>query len=479
LKKVKIDLTAPPRGKEPEPPELKKFGLKPGMPAEARPILDARSTILRYIKNQGFPLATAEEPKVIVDHKDRTLSVTYLIAPGPRAAFGTIDIKGEVSVEPSFILEKLPWEPGDTFKADLLDRARSNLLKTGLFSVVRFQLGDSLDSQGRLPMTLQLTERKHKTLKLGLGYNTDEEILGRVDWENRNILHRGESLRLLSHASGIGLALEGGFTKPGFFRPDQDLILNLRLADEYPDAYASRNITGLAQVKRDLGRGMTLGLGPALTLSNVEQFGEQRHFQLISLPLAYDWDRRDDILDPAKGGNLTSVIAPYYDFFGESNMFYRGLVQYSQYFKVPVERRIVLALRGTLGFLGGSDLADIPADTRFYAGGGGSIRGYAYQSVGPLFGDKLVPFGGRSLLTLSSEIRIRITKKIGLVPFVDGGNVFAAEFPDYSQRLFWGAGLGLRYITGIGPLRLDVAFPLNKRETDKPFQVYISLGQAF
>ena len=139
---------------------------------------------------------------------------------------------------------------------------------------------------------------------------------------------------------------------------------------------------------------------------------------------------------------------------------------------------VLLALKGVVGTIGGANRDDVPADLRFYAGGGGSIRGYPYQKVGPL--EDHEPKGGRSLVEVSAEVRFKITEKIGLVAFLDGGNAFASSFPDPGETLRWGAGGGVRYYTPVGPLRLDVGVPLERREgIDDPYQVYISLGQAF
>jgi translocation and assembly module TamA len=145
---------------------------------------------------------------------------------------------------------------------------------------------------------------------------------------------------------------------------------------------------------------------------------------------------------------------------------------------LDTDRRFVLAGRATLGSLVGEETDNVPADKRLYAGGGGSIRGYEYQSVGPLDADG-DPLGGRSLIELNAEVRIRVTDQVGLVPFVDGGMVFDSVYPDFEEDLRWAAGLGVRYFTAFGPLRVDIAIPLNKREFDDSFQFYISLGQAF
>ncbi|MBN1850449.1 MAG: outer membrane protein assembly factor [Deltaproteobacteria bacterium] len=478
LKDVGMEWVAPPEQKKPKIPTPKELDLEPGRPAEAGPILEARNALLDVLRNQGFPLAEVPKPKVIVDHADKILLVTYSINSGPFALFGLTEIEGAGSVDPSFIGEQLPWRPGEMYQIHLLEEARTNLFETGLFNMVIFHTGNRLDAQGRIPITLQLSEREPRTLKIGLGYDTDEDVVGKIGWERRNLFHHGESLSFQGRGSGIGLTLEGNFEKPSFLQPDQSLIFNLRLADEYPKAYESRNINGLTQVKRKLDKGLDLALGIGFLFSQVEQSGEEDHYQLLSLPMAFYWDRRHDILDPMDGGGLGLRVTPYYDYMKEDTYFIKSILQYQHYFRLFSEPRVVFAVRTTLGSISGTDLEAIPADLRFYAGGGDSIRGYPYQSVGAVSGAS-TPIGGRSLWTLSSEFRIKITDKIGMVPFLDGGNIFRSKYPEFDKDLFWGAGLGLRYSTPIGPLRFDVAFPLNRRETDDAFRFYISLGQAF
>lgn len=477
LKKLETTFTIPDQEEKPALPGLDKLGIEPGQPAEAEPILKVRAKILWNLKNQGYPLADVKTPEVIVDHQDQTLSVTYSIDPGPPALFGSTHIEGAASTKTDFILKHLCWEPGDIFKADLLQKARTNLMETGLFNGVRFVPGEKLDSQGRLPLTLQVSERRQRTLKLGLGYTTDEAAKARASWQNRNLLRAGESLRLSAEGSGITRAFSGTFEKPFFLKSDQSLILDLRLAEAFPDAFTSQNLTGLAQVKRQLGDAMDVAIGVGLTFSDIEQFDDSEAFELIFLPLTFTRDRRDDVLDPTRGGHFSAKAAPYYDYSKAETSFIKALAEYSRYFKLSTLPRIVFAAKAGLGLLNGGGLREIPADLRFYAGGGGSIRGYSFQSVGPMAGGK--PVGGRSLLTFSSEFRMKITQKMGIVSFLDGGNAFRSEYPDFEENLLWGAGIGLRYFTPLAPLRLDAAFPLNRREIDDAFQIYISIGQAF
>ena len=163
----------------------------------------------------------------------------------------------------------------------------------------------------------------------------------------------------------------------------------------------------------------------------------------------------------------------------ENTLFLVSEVSGSTYYSVFDDDQLVLAARTRVGSIVGEETEVIPANKRFYAGGGGSIRGFEFQKVGPLDDDE-DPLGGRSVLELGFEARIRLTETIGLVPFIEGGTVFDSSFPDFDEELLWSAGLGLRYFTAIGPVRLDVGFPLNGRDgVDGLFEFYVSLGQAF
>jgi translocation and assembly module TamA len=479
LKTVDLELTGLSQKQRIKLPGLEELGLKIGEPARSEPIINATKIITHSLSSHGFPFPKIEQPKVVVDHLSETVNVTYSIDPGPPGAFGPVEIKGLESVDSGFIKRKIPWKDGDLFNAGLLEKARMQLLGTGLFTMIRIETADRLDEKEQLPVIIQVKERKHRTLKVGLGYKTDEGPGGSISWEHRNIFHHGENLNFTALGSGITYALEGAFKKPEFRRPDQTLLFNLRLADDHPDAFKSKNVTAMGQIKRNLSQGMDVAAGIGLRYSDIEQFGTQESFQLLSLPVDFNWDRSNDLLDPSKGGRLNLNLSPYFDFIGKNVKFNKASGRYSHYFKLSSRPVSVLALRGMVGVMTGAERDEIPADIRFYAGGGGSIRGYAYQSVGPLF-NNVEPLGGRSLISLSSEIRVMVTEKIGVVPFVDGGNVFESTYPDFKDSLQWGAGIGIRYYTPIGPLRFDVGFPLNKRDgIDDPFQIYISLGQAF
>jgi len=189
-------------------------------------------------------------------------------------------------------------------------------------------------------------------------------------------------------------------------------------------------------------------------------------------------DSTDDLLDPRRGSRAFVTVRPY---IGEQNGLLEFVIgEFSGSLYVPLDdaQRYVIAGRAKLGSIFGAGLERLPADKRFYAGGGQSVRGFAYQLAGDL-DDAGDPVGGRSLLEVGAELRVQVTERIGVVPFVEGGRAFDRRIPRFGRELFWGAGIGVRYYTDFAPVRLDVAFPLNPRDRDNGFQIYVSLGQSF
>ena len=478
LKSVDIEISGEGAERVVKLPEPRDLGLILGKPAKSKPILDAGKMIIHWFKKRGFPFPQIAERKVVVDHAAQAVSVTFRVIPSSLAQFGSTEIAGLESVDEAFVHKKIPWKQGDRFNADPLKDVEKRLNATGLFATVQVKTGETIDEKGRLPVFIKVKERKHRTIKAGVSYQTDEGPGGEVSWEHRNLFGRGEYLGVALNGSGIVYAAQGEFRKPEFLRRDQSLLFNLRGADDHPDAFTSRNINSELLVERLLMKGMSLSPGLAFRVSQIDQLDQEESFGLLSVPIRFKWDTSEHLLDPTHGGRLSLQAAPYYDTFSGDLGFVKGYASLSRYVTISKKSSLVLAGRAVLGVMGGAERDAIPADIRFYAGGGGSIRGYPFQSVGPLRGDD--PIGGRSLIELSAELRLKVTRNIGIVAFVDGGSAFEAVFPNFEEDLLWGAGVGLRYFTPIGPLRLDVGFPLNRRkDIDDPVQIYVSIGQAF
>ena len=461
-------------------PSLEEMGIAPGSPAVAQTILDAETTLVERAEERGFALAKAGERRAVVDHDADAMDLTLRLDTGPLVRFGTINVTGLSEVERDFVEKRLPWQPGELITSERLAEGQRALRETGLFTMVRTEIGDTPDAEGRVPVAVEVSERKHRSIEVGVRYRTDEGPGGNIAWEHRNFFGRGEQVQAELDASPIAGLLALRFRKPDVWIRDLALLSDVELAYEAPDAYDSRSASARVALERRFREGMTLTGGLAFRASQVEEAntGPEDSFGLVSLPAEFNWDRSDDLLDPTRGGRLSVENEPFVDVFGNDLAFNKSRLAYAHYLQVLEAPRVVLAGRTAVGTLFGASRADVPADLRFYAGGGGSVRGFAFQTAGEL-DDEDDPIGGRSLFEVSGEVRVRVTDTIGLVAFVDAGAAFTSSVPDFDEELRIGAGPGLRYFSPIGPLRLDVGFPVNPRNSDDAFQLYISIGQAF
>ncbi|MEN8197446.1 MAG: BamA/TamA family outer membrane protein, partial [Pseudomonadota bacterium] len=256
-------------------------------------------------------------------------------------------------------------------------------------------------------------------------------------------------------------------------------LANVTGRAQQTDAYDERTGAGFAGLEKRLAKILKFGVGLSAEYSLIEDDGVKSTFAIFGIPIHGGRDSTNDLLDPTEGTRLKLSVTPYLATIEQDINFTVFEVGASAYVGLGKEDRVVPAIRVRAGSISGLDTLDIPITKRFFAGGGGSIRGYEFQKAGPLDaeGD---PIGGRSLLEAGFELRWRVTDSIGIVPFAEGGNVYDEQTPDFGEDLFWAAGLGFRYFTVAGPLRFDVAFPLNRRDgIDDEFQIYVSLGQAF
>jgi translocation and assembly module TamA len=462
-----------------EVPSPGMLGLSAGAPAVAQRVLDAEAELLRLTRKQSRPLAMLGERRAIVDHDTRTLDVSLRVAPGPAAPFGTITFIGDAGVNEQLLRRRLPFATGEPYDPDLVDRGRLRLVETNLFSTVRVQLGEALDAEGRIPLTYEVKPRLHRSIGGGVSYQTDVGPGINAFWEHRNLLSAGERLRIEADLSFKLQELKALFRKPDILMPRLALLADSAARREETDAFDSTSIRAGVGVEHEFTDKLFGSSGVAYRYARIQEPDEETTVGLFSLPNGLDWDFSDDLFDPTKGGRLELVATPFFDTLDYGTRFFKAQITHTQYHSLLDDRRLVLALRGSLGGLAGVERDQVPADERFYSGGGGSVRGIGFQLAGPLDADDK-PLGGRSLAELSVELRSRVTETLGGVVFLDGGTVFASKLPDFSDPLRLGAGLGFRYITTIGPLRFDVGFPLDRRAgVDDLFQFYVSIGQAF
>ena len=461
-----------------------RYGLLPGGEAGSNVILKAETDIVTALKEEGRPLAQIAGREVVADHATRTLDVTLNVSAGPVAPYGRTSVEGTEAVDSDFVAYMTGLPAGRTYSPKEIEEARERLLALEVFSSVSVREAEALDGSGAIPMNVQVSERKHRYLGAGATFSSTEGVGLEGYWGHRNLFGRAEKLRIEGSISRIGsglkrLSYNAGimFEKPGVLGPASKFTSSLKGGVEFPDAYEKRFVDARAGFSYDITRRQTLSGEVRVEWSRVTDILNPvpKSHLLVSIPVQYVFDARDNRLDPKNGYRLLAYGEPTYDALtGAAFLKARG--EASAYKAFGSDERFVLAGRLAAGSIVGSSLADIPADRRFYAGGGGSVRGYAYQGIGPHVGGK--PTGGKSYAEASVEMRIQVTDTIGIVPFLDAGTVSTGSVPDFSDiRL--GAGLGLRYKTPFGPLRIDAGVPLDRRPGDPSFGIYAGIGQAF
>lgn len=460
-------------------PEPADIGLQPEMPALSETIVDAQTRLETRLQNTGYPFAEVIDREAVVDHADQTMNLTFSVASGPEATFGRLQIEGLEKVLPRYVERIVPWEVGETYNRSELNEARERLYESGLFSSAQLAPSEELDENGRVPITIDVTERKHRTISAGVDFSTDEGPGATGQWEHRNLDGLGRQLQLEVRASTLLSRIHGEYRLPWFRRTGQSLVYTAELADEDTDAFDSQRFVTTVRVDRELNERQDVSYGVGLRLSSVEQQERDEDFALIFFPLSWARDTSDDALDPTRGSRIKLLLTPFLNVSDVGEPFLKAEALWSQYIALSQDPSWVLALRGRAGFITSAQRSDVPPDVLFFSGGGGSIRGFPFQSAGPLV-DEDEPLGGRSVLEASFEIRRRFTEQIGGVVFVDVGTVFAPSVPEFDPTPRVGAGVGLRYYSPLGPLRFDIAFPINRRDDVDPIlQFYFSIGQAF
>lgn len=455
------------------------FGWKPGMPARGEDVVAIERTLLDRLHRSGRPKARRAGRKAVVDHDAAAMTVTLQVDPGSEAVFGPLVIEGLQKVEEEYVRYVLDWPEGERWDERELDNVRRKLANTNLFRRIHVDPAEEVDAEGRLPVTTAVEEAKHRTLAAGINYSTDEEFGGELSWEHRNLFGRQERLRLSVEGSAIRQQATADFRKPHFLSRDLTLLANITARAQQTDAYDERTGAGFVGLEKRLAEVWTLGIGVSAEYSLIEDDGVESTYAIVGIPVHGGRDTTDDLLDPTEGTRVKLSVTPYLTMIEEDTNFTILEAEASAYVGLGAKDQVVPALRLRTGMIAGADTLGIPITKRFFSGGGGSVRGYEYQKAGPLDADGH-PVGGRSVLETGFELRWRVTDTVGIVPFVEGGNVYDEQTPDFGEDLFWAAGLGLRYFTIAGPIRLDVAFPLNRRDgIDDEYQIYVSLGQAF
>lgn len=470
------------------------LGLAPGAPARAADVLAARARLQAALLADGRALARVGEPEATEIADADALDVVFPIVSAPRVNLGAISFAGMQRLDPATLRRRLGLQSGQRFDPVALERARQDLAALPALASVRLHPAESLDADRRLPVRVDVVERKLHAVTFSGAYATDEGGTLGTTWTHRDLFGHAEQLSLGVAATELGgdAVRQPGYdataalTLPDWLQRDQSLTFNLEAVRQSLDAYdRTAAIAGVTLARRVLPP-LTLSVGPQFEQAEFTQEGVQRSYSLMQTKLTARWDSTDDPFDPSRGLRATLVLTPSYalsDGSAPDSTFVIAQTLASTYLDLGAAtggqaRRSVLALRGIVGMVEGAGLFDLPPDQRFYAGGSGTVRGFRYQSLGPHFAASTTPTGGTALDAGSVEFRQRIGENWGAAAFADAGQIDTGGVP-FRGPVLVGAGVGARYFTAIGPIRADLAVPLTPQHKGDAVEVYIGIGQAF
>ena len=455
-----------------------------GESVDARSILEDAVAILDDVGNDSCLMRLNVEPQVRLYenrmYKGRPrATVVFRIQRGAKADFGETTVSGNTRVKDEVILRSVNWKEGRCFRQTRVDDTRTNLVQSQLFSSVSITYPMQPDADGQVPMHVHVAERDARTLRAGGSFNTEDGVVVTSGWEHRNLWGGAEKLNVGVSVGDERQSLNTSLRLPDFWSDKQVLALTGSVSREDTDAYVATTLEGGASLERPLMRNLRGSLGVGYRLTETEDvLAGNNTYGLLSFPTFLEYDSRNNVLDPKRGIFANLSATPYSETFGDGGRFVKTQFTGQTYVTAPIALSPTLAVKVAAGSIFGAEGNDVPSDLRFYAGGGGSVRGYGYQTLGPRVNG--TPVGGSSFLAGSLEGRFRFTDDFGGVIFADAGNAYDQTMPDQNEKFYTSVGTGIRYFTAIGPLRADIAIPLNGKDVGAAgYAVYISIGQSF
>ena len=460
------------------------FGVEPGTAVNADTIATGEAELRAQIGEKGFPFATVGEPMIVVDHATQTATLDLAVMPGGARVFGHVVAAPNKLFGARHIEQIARFRPGQPYDSSSLDDLRRALIQTGIVSsaVVKPVEGQA---PGTVDVAVAVEPAPPRTIAGELGYGTGEGLRAEVDWTHRNLFPPEGALTLRAVAGEQEQLGSVTFRRNNFEGRDRVLTAQLTASNVRRTAYQATSFGLSGSLERQttifFQKTWTWSLGAELVASDERDVivstgaPRRRTFFIAAVPTSLNYDGSDDLLNPTRGFRIGARLSPELSLQGD--VFGYARVQFDASGYKAIGDRIVLAGRVRLGTIVGAPRDAIAPSRRFYAGGGASVRGYGFQSIGPRDPNN-APIGGRSLTEFSIEARVKAFGNFGIVPFFDAGNIYTTPLPQFSG-LQYGAGVGLRYYSNFGPIRIDVGTPINPQRGDSRVAVYVSLGQAF
>ncbi|WP_224826434.1 autotransporter assembly complex family protein [Cognatishimia sp. MH4019] len=456
-----------------------------GQTASVSALQDGVAAAIEGWRQIGHAKAAVDQQQITARHSDRALDVDVRLDPGPRLRFGRLDISSESAVRPDRIREIAGLPTGDVFDPDAVAKSQTRLRRTGTFRVAALTEAETANPDGTLDIEAQITDQPPRRLSFGAEISSLDGLGVSASWLHRNFFGGAERFVAEAEVGGIGAGEEGPdyrlfarLSRPATYLPDLEAYALVRLEQiDDPNLFSRRfALEGGATYFAGESREFSVGIG--YQAAEIEDDLGERDYTILTFPAVGTFDERNDRLNATAGFYGQLALTPFVGLSGtESGL--RTSLDLRTYRSFGVDDRVTFAVRGQLGSVAGPDIEEAPADFLFFSGGGGTVRGHEYQSLGVDLEDD-VTIGGRSFLGLSTELRVKTGDNLSVVGFYDMGYIGAEEFPDgTSGEWHAGAGAGVRYDTGIGPIRLDLAVPVSGPDDTDGFEIYIGIGQAF
>ncbi len=466
------------------------LGLKIGQPIDAALIEGSEANVALRLPELGYPFVQVGQRDIALDDDTHSGDYTLPIQAGPKSRFGGIRTSGAKVFDVKHLAIFPRYKPGQIYDSRQVEDLRQALVATSLFSTITVEpvRTGEVNADGTENVDLEVGQAKGPWHSLSgtAGYATGQGFTatGSYTWRN---LFPPEGALILSAVGGT--QEQGGsatFRRSDAGQRDRTFQTILAVDRSSHSAYQantadlsvslSRASTPIWQKRWTWSVGGeivgTNEQGAALTLGGARP---RRTYLIGAIPLQLGYDRSNDLLNPTKGVRISGKLSPETSLQGgKVKPYVRTLLQASAYY--PVAHSLVIATRAQVGSIIGTQIDDLAPSRRLYSGGGGSVRGYGYQQLGPKDANN-DPIGGRDQVEFAIEARYRFGN-YGIVPFVDAGRVGSSSTPSLSG-LRYGAGIGGRYYTNFGPLRIDIATPIKRRPGEGKIALYIGIGQAF
>lgn len=485
----RVQWIAPAPDAESEAVALHEVVVKPDQAGRAGDVIAAEGRVVAALTRRGYADAAAQPRRVVVDHATFTVQPNYRISSGDLVRLDGVRLETRGPTNPAWVTGLAPWSEGDVYDPEDVAELERRLLETGVYDGVGVALAPREQNltSGLRPIIVTLTDRPRRILEAGATFSTAEGSGLDLIWTWHNRFGRADTIVWQARAADVDSRLGVSLGLPHWRRPGETLRLSAAVLNEDTDAYRRTALSVAADLQQRLGKTSYISYGVGL---DAGKYDENRFDPVTRLPINFDrdlviltgrasafLDRSNDPLDPTTGWRLSAWAQPTAVSGEDTTLFLRTEAQITAYLPLQDGAKTVLAGRGRLGSIIGGDELTVPSDRLFYSGGGGSVRGYEYQGVGPRLPDN-TPRGGLSLVEAAIEIRRDVWRSFQAVAFIDAGAIGFQETPDLGN-LRYGAGFGVRYKLPFGPIRADIAFPLDRREGDADFQLYVSIGQAF